>query len=60
MFIHSQSNHPKLIRKSITPMISNRLDKLSSNIHILERSMNPYNEAFTDSGHNQIQHTDSS
>ena len=60
MYIHNQSNHPKLIRKSITPMICKRLDKLSSNSHIFEHSKKPYNQALTDSGHNLIQDTDSS
>ena len=52
MYIHNQSNHPKLLRKSITPMISKKLDKLSSNSNIFERSKKPYNEYLTDSGHN--------
>ena len=29
MYIHSQSNHPRLIRKSLTHMVSKRLSKLS-------------------------------
>ena len=60
MYIHNQSNHQKLMRKYITPLISNRLDKRSSNSIIFERNKKPYNEAHTGSGHNPIQHTDSS
>ena len=61
MYIHNQSNHPKLIRNFITSIISKRLDKLSSNSHIFKRSKKPYNQALTDNGHKLIQqHSDSS
>ena len=52
--------HSRLIRKSITPMVSKRLDKLSRNSKNFKYSKKPYNQAFSDSGHNLIQHTDDS
>ena len=62
VYIHNQSNHPKLIRKYTTPIISKRLDKLSSNSLIFENSKKPYKpyQALADSGHNLIHHAHSS
>ena len=57
-YINNQSNHPKLIRKSISPMIYNRLIKLSSSKTIFDNIKKDYNEALLTSGHNKLQNYD--
>ena len=61
VYIHNQSNHPRFIRRYITPEVSKHLGKLSSNKHIFECIKKPYNKDLTNSGHNLInQYTDDS
>ena len=53
-YVNNQSNHPKPIRKSIGPMVSNRLNKLSSSEKIFNNIKKDYNEALAESGHNKL------
>ena len=41
-YVNNQSNHPKLIKKSIGPMVSKRLNKLSSSEEIFNNIKKDY------------------
>ena len=53
-YINNGSNHPKLIRKSISSMINKRLSRLSSNDKIFNSIKKDYDEALTTSGHDRL------
>ena len=53
-YINNGSNHPKIIRKSISSMINNRLSKLSSNIMIFNSIKKDHDDALTSSGHDRL------
>ena len=44
-YINNESNHPKAIRKTINLMINQGLNNLSSNMHVFNDRVHPYNEA---------------
>ena len=54
MYINNQSNHPKIIRKSINAMVNHRLSELSSSKEIYERNKKPYDEALSQSGYEKL------
>ena len=53
-YINNESNHPKLIRKSISSTIKKRLSKLSSNDKIFVSIKKDYDNALTTSRHNRL------
>ena len=57
-YINNGSNHPKTIRKAISPVINNRLSKLSSNKEIFDSVKKDYNEALISSGHYKLKDYD--
>ena len=52
-YIHSESNHPKSIKKNIPKMIADRLSKLSSNKDIFDEEKCPYEDAIKSSGYDE-------
>ena len=54
MYINNQSNHPKVIRKTINPMVNHRLSKLSSSKEIYELNKKPYDNALSQSGYEKL------
>jgi len=53
MYIHIDSNHPPSIIKCIPTMISDRINKLSSDKNIFDRAAKYYNDALATSGYNK-------
>ena len=53
-YINNGSNHPKLIRKSISLMINKRLPKFSSNDKIFKSIKKDYDDALTTSGYDRL------
>ena len=54
MYISNQSNHPKVIRKTINTMVNHRLSELSSSKEIFELNKTPYNNALSQSGYEAL------
>ena len=53
MYIHVDSNHPPNIIKCVPNMISDRINKISSNKAIFERASSYYNDALAASGYKE-------
>ena len=54
MYISIQSNHPKVIRKTINTMVNHRLSECSSSKEIFELNKKPYNNALSQSGYEAL------
>ena len=53
IYVHAQSNHPPNIIKRIPSMISERINKISSNKKIFDRAAHLYNDALQSSGYKE-------
>ena len=54
MYISNQSNHPKVIRKTINTMVNHRLSELSSSKDIFELNKILYNNALSQRGYEAL------
>ena len=59
LYIHVDSNHPKIIKQNLPQMVSDRISRLSSSKQIYETEILAYKQALEASGHKQnIQYQD--
>ena len=56
LYVHKQSNHPKTIIKNIPENINNRLSSLSSDEQQFKNTIQPYQDALTNSGYDYRLH----
>lgn len=53
VYIHTNSNHPKVIKRNLPQMISDRIAKLSSSKQIYDSEIETYKEALNSAGYKQ-------